>query len=462
MFVGRKQELIELERLYGTEKPEFILLSGKRRIGKSQLIVASHKDFDGIVISYECFVSTYSANLEMLEAEIEKVLGDRFSHFQSLYEVILYLHAAAKERKVLFVLDEYPYMREGDSTDGEIKNAIDAINKMDAQNPFKMIICGSAIDVMNMMDESNKPLHGRFTSKMAIGPLNYLESSLFYPDASLEDKVNYYSVLGGVPYYLKQIDGSRSFNENMIRLFFSSSPLLKTELQSQVSKEISKIEKAPFVLSIIKDRMSSYTDILQTFNQNYPEKSIDYVLDKLILINAIEKIYVRQNNGKSRPYYRIKDISLVFYYSFLNYLPGNPLLFTPEDYYATFVEGRLREKHIPSMFERVGFEFIALMNRKAMLGDRLLDLYPYVVNDRVSKRNYQFDVVGETEDGLINYECKYRKSPIEGSKVNVEERQAILSKENFKKTVFISRSEVLPEDVERYYLKDMFDSALLS
>ena len=456
MFVGRTAELKELVARYATDKMEAILISGKRRIGKSQLVLESQKTFSGIVVAYECFKSSYQSNLLQIQAEIQKAFKNPYLHFNSLYDVILFLHDNAQGQKVLFVLDEYPYMREGDATDSEIKNAIDRINELDHSNPLKIIICGSSIDVMELLDHQDKPLYGRFTSKIKLFPLNYFESASFFPAASLEDKINYYCVLGGVPYYLKQVDPSLTFDENIIRLFFSSSPLLKTELESQINNEISKIEKAVLLLDIIRDKTLSYTDILQVFNGVCPDKSFDYVLGKLMDIKAIEKIMVKLDNGKNRPYYRIKEISLVFYYSFLNVRLANPLLFSDEDYYKSFIEDNLKHHFIPLMFEKVGFEFIALMNRKKLLPDRLYDLYPFVINDKTTKKNYQFDIVGESEKGLINYECKYQDGPIAKSKAEGETRQATLANEKFIKTVFISKSEVLDQDTEVYYLEDLF------
>ena len=461
MFTGRKEELKELSNRFGSNRLEVILISGKRRIGKSQLIVEAQKTFPGIVISYECFRASYETNLRRIEVEIRKAIGNPYLHFESLFDTILFLHEKAADTKILFVIDEYPYIRESDATDSEIKNALDKINELDKSNPLKIILCGSAVAVMDILDNSDKPLYGRFTAKIKMGPLNYLESAPFYPNASLEDKIAYYCVMGGVPYFLKQIDDQASFDENITHLFFSSNPLLKTELEAQINDEIAKIEKAPFVLGIIADKTISYSDIKSVFEASHPNKSIDYVLEKLQEIGAIEKISIEQDNGKSKPYYQVKDNAMKFFYSYLNAPFANRLLFTDEDYYRTFIEKSLKHVFIPRMFEKAGLEFVAMMNRKGLLPDKLLDLYPFIINDKATKRSYQFDVVGETEDGRINYECKFRETPIGGALVAGEIRQAEMADKNFLKTVFISRTKVLASDVESYDLHDMFSNRLL-
>ena len=149
MFIGRKEELEELNSMYSTKRCECILIEGRRRVGKSQLIAESTKKFDGLIISYECFKSTYESNLRNIESEIRKLLKMPYLRFDSLYDVIVFLHENAQSRKILFIIDEYPYMREGDATDSEIKNALDSINKLDNPTPSnslsaapRLISCG--------------------------------------------------------------------------------------------------------------------------------------------------------------------------------------------------------------------------------------------------------------------------------------------------------------------------------
>ena len=460
MFSGRKEELKTLKNKYSNNKLEVISILGKRRIGKSQLIAESLRGFDGVIVPFECYKASERANLDLITERIRDIFKNPYLSFKSLFDIVLFLNSEAANKTIVFVLDEYPYMRDGEKTDSELKNAIDEIKTKGISNSLKIIVCGSQIDIMEMLDDANKPLHGRFTERIVLKQLNYLESSLFYPKASLEDKVNYYCVFGGVPYYLEQIDDSLSFDENIINLFFSSHPLIKIEIESQINNEIAKIEKAQFVLDIIKTRTIPYNDILQVFNNSYPNSNMDYALKRLIEIDAIEKIFITQDNGKNKPYYQIKDNALKFYYAFLNYQQASTLLFNSKEYYELFIEDGLKHQYIPFMFEKVAFDFISLMNKANLLPFRLINLFPYIINDKVGKSNFQFDVVGETKDGLINFECKYVDKPINKSTVYMEQRQAELADSAFIKTIFISKSKVDCDDA--YYLTDMFSAKLLN
>lgn len=460
MFVGREQELKELKDRFSNDKMEIISVLGRRRVGKSQLIHEASKGFDGIVIAFECSDTSFHDNLLELNKIIQESFHQPFLRFESLTDILIFLHQEAAHRKVLFILDEYPYMREGRSTDSQIKNAIDAINLLDTQNPLKFVVCGSAVDTMEMLDDADMPLHGRFNAVITLHPLDYLHSSLFYENASYEDKIRYYAVFGGVPYFLKQIDSNRSFDENVISLFFAENGLLRGELEIQIQGEINKIEHASFILNILKNKSKSYSDIQQLFRSAFPGGKIDYALNKLIRMRIVEKYSVWQNNGVAKPYYRIVDNAVSFYYAFLLQPVVNRLLFSTSDYYEMFIKERLYHEFIPHMFEQISYQFILLMNRARCLPFMLVDLFTYTINDKATKSNYQFDIVGKTPDGLVNFECKFQNDIIHAHDVYKESRQAELASSDFVQTIFISKSAVEGNHL-CYRLEDMFQPKLL-
>lgn len=459
MFVGRNEEIKELKSLYETDELEVISVLGRRRIGKSQLIFNSYQDFDGIVIAFDCSATSYSNNIEAINELIQKTFNNEYLSFKNLYDVLSFLHKEAAKKKILFVIDEYPYMRDGKGTDSEIKKAIDDFNKLEKTNPLKFILCGSSVEVMNILDDVKMPLHGRFNKIIRLFPLSYLDSSMFFENISEEDKIKYYSILDGVPYFLKQVNSNLSFDENIINLFFSSNALLKTELENQINGEISKIEKASFILNIINNKTLSYSEILQRFKSSYPNGEIDYSLNKLLSMKIIEKIFIWQNNGRIKPYYRIVDKTISFYYSFLIQNFANRMLFTDKEYYENFIRSKLLNDFVPHMFEDICFQFIALMNKKKLLPYSLIDLFKYTINDKATKQNYQFDIVGKTSNGLINFECKFQDNPINSSEAYKEARQAQLASKSFIETIFISKSKV--ENCKTvYYLSDLFNKNL--
>ena len=92
MFFGREEELKELRERYASRGAEIIAVLGRRRVGKSQLIYESSKDFDGIVISYECSDTGYKSNLANLTNEIRDKLNNKYLSFDSLHDVLSFLY----------------------------------------------------------------------------------------------------------------------------------------------------------------------------------------------------------------------------------------------------------------------------------------------------------------------------------------------------------------------------------
>jgi hypothetical protein len=96
----------------------------------------------------------------------------------------------------------------------------------------------SFIDIMKSLFLSENPLYGRVDRTIDLQPMDYYESSLFYPSYSNEDKTRLYSVFGGIPYYNRLIDSELSVRENIISLIASSD----ARLENEVSMYLREIE----------------------------------------------------------------------------------------------------------------------------------------------------------------------------------------------------------------------------
>lgn len=206
--------------------------------------------------------------------------------FQSIEEVFEFLFSYAKDKTVIFVLDEYPYLRSCmKGLDSILQTVID---KHLHTSHLKLILCGSYVDTMKSLIERENPLYGRFTRILDIKPMNYYDSSLFYPSFSNEDKVTLYSVFGGVPYYNRLIDESLSVRENIIDLIASQNGLLLNEVPMYLKNEISKINNANEVFETLAAGNTKFTNIL---NKSHIASSpiLSDVLDKLMKIGVVEK-----------------------------------------------------------------------------------------------------------------------------------------------------------------------------
>ena len=81
--------------------------------------------------------------------------------------------------------------------------------------------------------------------------MDYLESALFYPSFSNEDKVRLYSVFGGIPYYNRLINAKKSVKDNIIELIASPGARLETEIGLHLKSELAKLSNANIVFETL-------------------------------------------------------------------------------------------------------------------------------------------------------------------------------------------------------------------
>ena len=78
------------------------------------------------------------------------------------------------------------------------------------------VLCGSAMSFIEKELLANKnPLYGRATGIYKMKEMNFFDARKFFPNYSLEQQIVTYSILGGIPHYLKQFNNDLSIEENI-------------------------------------------------------------------------------------------------------------------------------------------------------------------------------------------------------------------------------------------------------
>ena len=175
MFVGREQELNTLEQLYATDKFQFAVIYGRRRVGKTALINEFTKDKD--TIFFTGVETNAKQNLEnfsnaIMEYATGIMANSSFASFQSALE---YVFELAKSKRIVLVIDEYPYVaRSSKSLASTLQLLID---KNKDKSKLFLILCGSSMSYMEDQVLAYKaPLYGRRTAQLKITPFNFFET----------------------------------------------------------------------------------------------------------------------------------------------------------------------------------------------------------------------------------------------------------------------------------------------
>ena len=238
MFIGRQAELNFLEERYNDASAQFVVLYGRRRLGKTELLRQFSKSKD--CIFYTC---TEIPDDQQLAAFSQRVLEKNpvaaryIKSFSSWEQAFLSLQELYTEKKLVVVIDEFPYMVRGNSSIPSLMQKL-WDEQLRATNVM-FIICGSAMSFMEkeILAEKN-PLYGRATGILKLQEMDFYDAQQFFPSYTTNDKILAYAVLGGVPHYLKQFSDKLSISENIIRTVLTRGSVLYSEVEFLMRQEL--------------------------------------------------------------------------------------------------------------------------------------------------------------------------------------------------------------------------------
>ena len=225
-IIGRKKEQESLIRFMDSDESEFIAIYGRRRVGKTFLVRKLLGDqlafyvtgMDNVTMQDQLL--NFTLELRKFSGKDIPVPENWLYAFEALSQ---YLESLPDEKKIIF-MDELPWM------DTPKSNFISALEHFwnswaSARPDIKLIVCGSATSWMiDKLINNRGGLHNRLTHRMPIEPFTLQECKQYF-DAkgfhySNREIAECYMVMGGVPFYLKQMQKGLSVAQNIDHLFF--------------------------------------------------------------------------------------------------------------------------------------------------------------------------------------------------------------------------------------------------
>ena len=309
-FVDRQTEYARLKALLSGQRPAFVIVRGRRRIGKSALIghVLTEKD-----IYYEAD-RTDAIEQMRLCAQVISVHFPGFAdaEYKDWRALLTALNYRVTERFTL-CLDEFPYLVENTPA---LPSIIQGLLENDGLK-YHLILCGSSQTMMyNLTHDEQSPLYGRGDSDFNMRPIKipYLKEALGLDDVqTIED----YAVWGGVPRYWKLREGIDSLGQAIDTHIFSTLGILYEEPQRLFKDDVKDTVKVSTIMSIVGRGVHRLSEIASRLGE--PATNLSRPLAKLVDLGYLEKEtpFGESPQNSKKNLYRIADPFLSFYYKFV-------------------------------------------------------------------------------------------------------------------------------------------------
>lgn len=408
-FYCREEELRKLNKRYHAGDFECIIIYGRRRVGKTTLINEFCKDKPTIFFS--ALNTTEIENLESLSKSImnyERPDMDVTPEFKTYDAALDELTALATHERIVFVIDEYPYLAKAKpSISAMLQHIID--HKWNNSKMF-LILCGSSMSFMeDQVLGQESPLYGRRTGQFKIAPLDYKESAVFHPDLSNEDNALIYGITGGVPHYINKLGVKESVDEALLDNLFDRSSYLYEEPANLLKQELREPAIYNAIITAIAQGASRINDIaLKTGQEN---SVVSKYLGTLIDLGIVKKeTPVTEKIGK-KTIYELADNFFRFWYRFV---PANMSAIDSgriQKSYANTIKKNLPD-YMGLTFEHMCRDYLLYYEKELPI--ELNQVGQWWGTDNKNKKQVQIDIVGTPVEGdeYIIGSCKYRNEKI--------------------------------------------------
>lgn len=407
MLIGRRTELDQLNCAYANGDFQLAVVSGRRHIGKTFLISEFVKDKSAVYFSAKevndrCNLDAFAAALGCPD--------ERFENWDKAFD---YFGSSLGGKRMMLIIDNF--------TDAciigrEFAMALQKnIEKHFRSKGLFLLICGNHATTLEREVFGNKaPLHDDVTLNIHLDCLSYQEACPFMCGFSDEDKVRLYSCIGGTPLYLKQIDSSESFEENIIRLFFQPTGFIFNDIFMLLRKELIGPVVYNSILRSIANGKTHLRDIVEEIGEEKTKvsKYCKVLMDMDVLGRTVPYGKDAENSRKN-PYY-FKDNAHLFWYRFVF---DNDLAIAKGEG-AKLAEdkvfGSALDAHIANLtFDKICSQYYAHLSQTGNL--KFTPDFIGMVDDSLGA-----DVIVSDENGqnIIAVQCLWDKSAVGAAELN--------------------------------------------
>nr|WP_316621476.1 ATP-binding protein [uncultured Ruminococcus sp.] len=410
-FINREKERAFLESEYNKESASFIVIYGRRRIGKTSLIKEFIKDKSALFFlateesesenrnAFKTAVSEYINNPLLAQADIP--------NWEELFSYIV--NDASHDRK-LIIIDEFQYIGKANRAFVSVLQKI--WDTMLSDKNIMLILCGSLVNMMYSQTLSyDSPLYGRRTGQIKMKQIAFRCYRDFFPTAAQRQLIENYAVTGGVPKYIESFELYDNVYTAIERCVMSKESYLYEEPAFLLEKEVQDVGSYFSIIKTIasgKEKQSEIASALNVAQTNLP-KYLKTLIDLDILEREVPATEDKPEKSKMG-LYKIKDNYIRFWFRFIypyrSYIEMDNTDFVMQKIKAGFVtnhaafvyEDICRREYMPDLVANGSWSFT-----------------PTRIGRWWDRSDTEIDIVAidESSDNVIFGECKFTNEPMD-------------------------------------------------
>lgn len=410
-FFGRQNELTVLDRLWESDRAQFLILYGRRRVGKTALLVHWLRSRGRRALYWVASPDSAVAQLRSFSQALYNFANPgisappsfTYATWEQAWQEAANL--ASRERLALFI-DEFTYLL-------EVTPAIASYLQHFWDGVFKnsnIFLCLSGSHLGMMMREVlsyQAPLYGRATAQLHLQPLPFGLTGKYFPRYSAVDRVAVYSMFGGVPAYWERIEAGKSVSYNIKNQLLTTNNLMQSEPRLLLQDFISEPHNYLAVLTALANGARTPRDIAAY--TGLPNVHVPKYLGVLSSAGFVERrVSVTAAPDSRAGRHHITDPYLRFFFRFLASRQGQ---------FALGVQDQALAEISRHMIDFIGTHTWEELCREWTLRASVRQALPFLVDEVGSAWNpqAQIDVAGinSMEKTLLLGECKWTLSPVE-------------------------------------------------
>ena len=394
MFIGRESELKLLEERINSNKAEFILIFGHRRIGKTELVKKIIARHGGIILMGR--EESKKLQLEHFSRLLAEHYDDDFLKKQSFTNwdaFFEYIYEKSRSIRTIIALDEFPYLvKEEKALPSILQDYWD--NKLKNTHIF-LFIMGSSISMMERLMGYKSPIYGRRTGQIKLQPFQFKDVAKFIKNT--QTAVELYSVFGGTPAYITDVDQSKNVVDNIKEKFLRMGSYIYQDVRFVLMEELNEPR---YYFSILEAIAAGNVSLGEIINYTGLERSlVGKYLSVLIELDLVRReISITAIKKTKNGIYSLKDNIFSFWFRFI--FPYEDLISLGRSEEVLSRISRDLNSYIGKPFEEIAKEFLWETNKGnfSRMG-------------RWWHKGEEIDIVAlnDDEENIFFFECKWSK-----------------------------------------------------